>query len=482
MANVAIRLSVENAETVRQALQALGKDGEKALRQLETGTAAPNRGLNALSSLVDDAKSRFMGLATSIGPAGSAMIQLGPAGLAAAGAIGLLGAAFNSAAERAQQFGEWARRVREAAETAGVSTDMLQALAQAGDRAGLSFDQSAQFLTKLTTSVEQLRQGTGPLFEALARIDAGLVRDVASARTTSEAFDILARAFQRLTDAGQRNRLAQAIGGEGGVGAGRILAGWMGSPEEVERTARAQRLASEQQLSSADEMWRSIQRTRQEADQIWSRMFSQPALNALQAAADVWLGIARTAETIARFSRQAVEDQSRVGQAGNLALGPQGGRPMGSGQRPPTPAEMFAQGGMTLLPGTAPPEPSALAAELALMRRWTSVLGDALTPAEQLAQRILELRVAQEAGAITDGQRARALAAFTRAQDAASTSTRNRLGIVTQEETLATRMRELDDLQSRGFIKNAEERAQAERLVRREVRETMEALRVRQSV
>src|SRR5262245_24047059 len=146
MANVSIRFSVENAETVRQALQALGKDGEKAMQQLNTASAQPNRGLSALSSLINDAKGRMMGLATSIGPAGTAMVQLGPAGLAAAAAIGLLGSAFNAATERGRQFGEWARRMRETAETVGVSTDALQALAQAGERVGVSSDQTSQFL------------------------------------------------------------------------------------------------------------------------------------------------------------------------------------------------------------------------------------------------------------------------------------------------------------------------------------------------
>jgi hypothetical protein len=102
MADVAIRFSVQNAEVVRQALLQLGKDGEKALQQLSAGTAAPNRGLNALSSLFDNAKSHVTGLATSIGPAGTALIQLGPAGLVAAAALGAVGAAFTRVGERAR--------------------------------------------------------------------------------------------------------------------------------------------------------------------------------------------------------------------------------------------------------------------------------------------------------------------------------------------------------------------------------------------
>jgi hypothetical protein len=95
------------------------------------------------------------------------------------------------------------------------------------------------------------------------------------------------------------------------------------------------------------------------------------------------------------------------------------------------------------------------------MRRWASILGDALTPAEQLRQRVLELNAAMEKGAINDDQRARALGAYARAQDAAATAARLRLGIVSEEEQLATRMRELDDMQAKGFIRNAAERAEA---------------------
>jgi hypothetical protein len=204
--------------------------------------------------------------------------------------------------------------------------------------------------------------------------------------------------------------------------------------------------------------------------------------------ADVWRRVAEYAASWAEAIRRGAsassgEEGSRIGVGGNLALGPQGplgGRGNLRGSLPP-PFSVVPPGFLGPEPFSATVTPMNWAAELAIMRRWTSVLGDALTPAEQLELRTIELTVALQSGAINAQQYARAIGAFTRAQDAASTATRNRLGIVTQEETLATRMRELDDMQARGYIRNAEERALAERLVQREVRETMEALRVRAS-
>ena len=482
MANVAIRLSVENAETVRQALLALGKDGEKALKQLQVaGTSQGSGGLKALSSLVDEAKNRLMGLAVSIGPAGSAMIQLGPAGLAAAAAIGLIGNALNSARERAEQFATWARQVREGAERIGATTDEFQALTYAAERSGLSSDQATRFFDKLTLSVAQLREGGGPLFDALVRINSGLVTEVAAAGSTTQALNVLRQAYQGLTDAGQRARLATAIGGEGGQQAGRLLGTLGDTPEEIERAQRARRIASSEFLHSAEAQWQALQRSAEASSRIWSNLLGPPALGAAQALADIWLGISRAVETAANAGQRLAQAHAdaQVGEAGNLALGsqrrpgqqPGGQRPLTAGQDILVPQSDFA-------PSAAS---SALASQLSVMRLWTSLLSDALTPSEQLTQRTLELDLALSRGHLTQEQYNRALRAFARAQDSASTATRQRIGIVSQEEVLATRMRDLDDLQSKGFIRNAEERAQAERIVQREIRETMEALRVRAS-
>jgi hypothetical protein len=487
MANVAIRFSVENAETVRQALQALGKDGEKALKQLETGTAAPNTGLSALSSLVDAAKARFLGLATSIGPAGTALVQLGPAGLAAAAAIGFLSQAFNGVLERANAVAEWARKVREAAETAGVTAEQFQALARAGQRVGMDLDRTSNFLDRLTLSVEQLRQGNGTLFDSLARIDVGLVREVAAARTTAEAITVLANAYARLDSQAQRNAFATAIGGRGAIGAGQLLeqiagAGGLAGLEEGAR--RAGRVIEGETLERMVRLRRETEELEKAATKAWDRFWGMDALARQREWADVWRRVAEYAASWADAIRRGAsassgEEGSRIGVGGNLALGPQGPR-RPDGSLPP-PFSVVPPGFLGPEPFSATVTPMNWAAELAIMRRWASVLGDALTPAEQLELRTIELTVALQSGAINAQQYARAIGAFTRAQDAASTATRNRLGIVTQEETLTTRLRELDDLQARGYIRNAEERALAERLVQREVRETMEALRVRAS-
>src|SRR5262245_15523635 len=45
----------------------------------------------------------------------------------------------------------------------------------AGTWPALSFEQSSQFISQMTLSVQQLKEGTGPLFDALARLDTGLL-------------------------------------------------------------------------------------------------------------------------------------------------------------------------------------------------------------------------------------------------------------------------------------------------------------------
>lgn len=125
---------------------------------------------------------------------------------------------------------------------------------------------------------------------------------------------------------------------------------------------------------------------------------------------------------------------------------------------------------------------ASAAVELELMRRYTSLLGDAITPAEQLKLKILELAAAQEKGGVSDSMRARALSAFQLSLDAAAVATRERLGIASQEEITTIRLRELESQRAKGFVKNAEEMAAAERIIAREAKAASEALQVRGAI
>jgi phage-related minor tail protein len=75
----------------------------------------------------------------------------------------------------------------------------------------------------------------------------------------------------------------------------------------------------------------------------------------------------------------------------------------------------------------------------------------------------------------------RALLAFVIAQNRAIVSARTQLGVASEQEMLTQRLVELNDLEMKGYIRSAEEKALAERILRKEVRETYEQMLVRAS-
>ena len=143
----------------------------------------PSASLKFLNSIMGDLRGQAMGLIAPLGGVGQGFIQLGPAGFVAATAIGVVVAAFSAASEKAAEFAEKSHALKEAAETAGLTITQFKLLSQQGVKVGLDSEQSAQFVNRLTVSIQELRsKGAGPLFDALLKIDAGLVREVASAK------------------------------------------------------------------------------------------------------------------------------------------------------------------------------------------------------------------------------------------------------------------------------------------------------------
>jgi len=88
-----IRLAVKDGETVRRALAQLGEDGSRALARIEQAAKPASKGLLALNEVTSAARVRLEGFAGNLGGVGSAMLRLGPAGLAAGAALGGLAVA-----------------------------------------------------------------------------------------------------------------------------------------------------------------------------------------------------------------------------------------------------------------------------------------------------------------------------------------------------------------------------------------------------
>ena len=110
--NVTIRFSVQDAEVVRKALEQLGKDGEAALRRLDTAGKPVSRTMGAVSEVVSDLRMRAQASADSLGVAGVALTRLGPAGLAAGAALGVTVGALFKVIEGVDQLADKAGRIK----------------------------------------------------------------------------------------------------------------------------------------------------------------------------------------------------------------------------------------------------------------------------------------------------------------------------------------------------------------------------------
>lgn len=85
-----IRLAVRDGDVVRRALTQLGDEGSRALARIENAAKPVSRGLLAINEVTSAARGRLEAFAGNLGGVGSAMLRLGPIGLAAGAAVGAL--------------------------------------------------------------------------------------------------------------------------------------------------------------------------------------------------------------------------------------------------------------------------------------------------------------------------------------------------------------------------------------------------------
>ena len=131
--DVAVRFSVENAEVVRKALEALGRDGEKALKVLDAAGKPVPKGLSAVSEAIAAARGQAQSFAGHLGPLGTAVAALGPIGLATAGVVGGLAVAMSYAADADKEQREDAQLLVSGATTFDRNHPMTAALAAGMD-------------------------------------------------------------------------------------------------------------------------------------------------------------------------------------------------------------------------------------------------------------------------------------------------------------------------------------------------------------
>ncbi|MFN3656831.1 MAG: phage tail tape measure protein [Pseudolabrys sp.] len=485
---VAVRFTIANAEVVRQALIALGKDGEKALTQFDTSAQPAQEQLNALGAIIDVVRGRAAGLAAQGGGVASAITRWGPAGLAAGAGLGAATVAITKMMQASEEFAAKAQGIRDLANVLGLTTLQVQALNDAGGRASLTQEDMSRAMGRFAGLTQDARKAQGDFFETVRRINPELADQLLRTTDQAQALDLLAAAYAKAGTGAQRAELAKLLGKDAAA-FGNLL-------QQIHAAGGVNAFANTFSLEAIPpETIEKVTRLRIEIAQIkertaniWSGMFAADVLENQRRSAQFMLEIAEAAERAAKARKDWLEAEREAAARGDRPSISDAPLPPGfeqGGGRPATPLPQGYPGLRDVpLPTSAPARPQApvtAEARLKLLRDEIALLGAAATPAEQYKLRLAEINAAAEKGGVSQETYNRATFGAAVAFQRAGFAIREQIGVLNEESMLRQRLFELDELQAQGWIRNAQERADAERLVRKEVRETVQALEVRKS-
>lgn len=471
-----------------------------AIRHHNSGAQAETLRARALAEL----QARGQGAAAALGSVGTVLTGLGPVGLAVAAAIGTVAIGFKTAAEAALGLAERAGKLKDFAETTGFTVTELQALEKAGAQVGVSSDQVNRALERFSVAMDDVKAATGPVYQTLLQIDPVLAGQIARTRTLSEAWDLFAQATRK-ADLEQRNVLARQAFGREGIPITRLLgaSAEQGGLKGLIADLKQVDLITEQQAEHWDRLGDRINENMKAARQNIIATFTGPVLEALDAFSQRLLSISRIvretdwgswADAVSRglgaifpsigIFRGArrflnrpegpyVDQGPTLDMVGRSQFG--GGR---AGDQGPT-LDMAGKTPADLDAAQADARRAETIRRANDMKRYATVLGEAATFAEQLAQKQLELSAAVAKDATVQGaaNRARAEASYQYQQQVAAAKVA--LGVASEEEIAAARLAQVRHDAARAGIRDAEQLARAARLARREAREAYEQLQVR---
>jgi hypothetical protein len=358
------------------------------------------------------AATQAQNFAGRLGPMGALLTSVGPAGLAAGAAIGILGMGLYKASEHANRFAADMLRVRDTAETIGLTAIQFQAFADAGSAFALGEEKIGQALQRFTAQMDEFRRGQGELFDLVQRIDPALAREMAGARSTAQAMDYLAQVYERAGNA--RAKLDRMIGGRGGGTVGLLF-------QEVGRLGGMDALTEEFRKSGDaidDKMIKRIAQLKAEIDDMsgdasrnLAAIYSVTLLQAQHQFEESFRDLSRMAREFATsesFNRFAMT-MLKIITAGPAAI-------FGSAApKPDAFASRFGQwdGPDVPLPASRPAQSGidrdAMVLAINIERQRIGALGAAATAVERLRQREQELKLALNDNVISQSEYNRAL-------------------------------------------------------------------------
>jgi len=142
--------------------------------------------------------------------------KMGAAAAKAAAYVAAAAVAAGAAVGRATvAFAERGDDIARNASILGLSTTAYQELAYAANLADVEQEAMTAATKKLNNNLGQLKSGTGALYTELKRTNPQLARQLRAAKSTDDAFTLMAAAIAKETNVQKRASLAQAAFGKG---------------------------------------------------------------------------------------------------------------------------------------------------------------------------------------------------------------------------------------------------------------------------
>lgn len=503
--NVSVRFSVQDAETVRQALEKLGTDGEKALAKLNAAGTQPAQSLKAVSAVVDDLKSRMTGLAFNLGPVGTGLVALGPIGLAAAAALGTLTAALVFMNSEATRIGELATGLRNLSETTGLAATEIQGLQNQSAALGIENDKLTTGLDRFTAQLDQVHRAQGPLYEQILQINPAIADQIVKSRDAATSLNLLAQAYANAATDAQKASLANAAFGRGGIGTGRLLGAIAAQGGVAGVAANNPGVLTEAETKQFAELSVQIADTERHARDLMASLWTAEVL---ERQLQFWHAFDDVAKTAAGWKMSGDLDKylgylSTIASTGALAgaalIGVPGAagallnRATSAGSSPTkvtvNPSASGAAGASLLAGGAGSMAGAAgglpltdlqsIVAAYNEMAKGAAILGPAATSTETLAlkQALLNKLVAEAGGRFSDYAK-RAMDAATVAQAGADLQIKVQNNVATADELRAQRGAELNQLVAYGKL-TQDEATQSLMAYEKVVEQTIEQEKVR---
>lgn len=212
---IAIRLSLKDADVVRRGLQQLGKDGQVALGRIEKSSAPASKALLAVNAVSGDLRNSVTGVASRMGPLGVGLGALGPAGLVAAAGIGAAVLALGAMLRGAERAATEMDALDDAAAQADFGVERLQELRHAAEQSGVTVQQLEDGLRRMTRRVGLFAQdGGGPAADAFKRLGVDVREANGQVRASEDIFDDVVAGLEKIESQALRSAIASAIFGD----------------------------------------------------------------------------------------------------------------------------------------------------------------------------------------------------------------------------------------------------------------------------